>query len=71
MLHYAAEKTRSSTGRMQKCSLDKGVREHMPKQHEGLWEAVKQTGASLGEAVTVAMEAVTDYLTPTPFDEVP
>jgi len=37
----------------------------MPKPKEGLFEMVKETGASLGEAVTVVVEAATDYLRPT------
>ena len=36
----------------------------MPKQKDGIVEMVKETGASLGQAITAAVETAADYLTP-------
>jgi hypothetical protein len=36
----------------------------MPEQKDRIVEMVKETGASLGQAITAAVETATDYLTP-------
>jgi hypothetical protein len=36
----------------------------MPEKKDGIVEMVKETGASLGQAITAAVETAADYLTP-------
>src|SRR5262245_16116949 len=36
----------------------------MPRKKDGIVEVVKETSASLGQAITAAVETAADYLTP-------